>query len=196
MTFDLHLSSDTMKLGASKHWSVALKSLTNETDISAKALLEYFQPLRDFLSGEIKRMKSDALRPILAEYNDNAAKQCNKLQLAAWAKITDVNNAEKNKAHAEAVEEHAKFIKSQYEKHFQGLNPSDYDDEQIQRQIRIIKNIGTNALNDSRLAELTLTKNEMENIYNNAEFCDFQQSNCTKKLTLNPGEYICTVDFK
>lgn len=178
-----------MKLGASKHWSVALESLTNETDISAKALLEYFQPLRDFLIDEINDMKSDALRSILAEYNDMAAKQCNKLQLADWAKTTDVNNEEKSKAYAKAVEEHAKFVKDQHKTHFHGLNPSDFNDENIQRQIKFIANIGKYALNDIRLAELTQTMDEMEKIYNNAEFCDFQQPNCTKKLTLDPGEF-------
>lgn len=176
-----------MKLGASKHWSVALKSLTNESDVSAKALLEYFKPLRDFLNEEIKRFKSDAMRPILAEYNKNAAIQCNKLKLADWAKTTDVNNVEKSRAYAKAVEEHAKFVKEQHKQHFQGLDPSDFSDEQIQRQIKIITNIGKFALNESRLAELTATKEQMEKIYNNAEFCDYREPNCTEKLTLEPG---------
>lgn len=167
---------------------MALKSLTNETEISTKALLEFFEPLRDFLNKEIKEMESDAMRRILAEYNDIAAIQCNKLNLADWAKTTDVNNEEKGKAYAKAVEEHAEFVRDQHKNHFQGLNPSDFHDEQIQRQLRIIKNIGTNALNATRLAELVETRGEMQNIYNNAEFCDYHEPNCTEKLTLEPGE--------
>lgn len=184
-----------MKLGASKHWSVALKLLTNETDISARALLEYFEPLRSFLIEETKRMKSDDMRPILAKYNEVAAIQCSKLQLADWEKTTDVNNVEKSKAYTKAVKEHAEFVKDQHKKHFYGLKPSDFNDEQIQRQIQIITNIGINALNESRLTELTNTTDEMEKIYNNAEFCDFYEPNCTEKLTLEPGRCLCFTDI-
>lgn len=178
-----------MKLGASKHWSVALKLLTNETDIRANAFLEYFEPLREYLTREIKRMKSDEMRDILTEYNKKAATQCNKLKLAKWAKITDINNVEKHGASVKAVAEHAAFIRDEYERHFHDLDPSDYDDEQVRRQVRFIKMIGKNALNSSRLNELTRTLDEMENVYNNAEFCDFNKPNCTQKLTLEPGEF-------
>lgn len=183
-----------MKLGASKHWSEALRSLTNETEISAKALLEYFEPLRVHLVEEIKRMNSDAMRPILAEYNDAAAKQCNKLQLANWAKATDINNAEKSETYAKAVAEHAEFVREQHQK-FEGLNVSDFNDEQIQRQIKIITKIGKYALNESRLAELTKTKDAMEKIYNNAQFCDYHKPNCTEKLTLEPGKFIRAIEM-
>lgn len=184
-----------MKLGASKHWSVALRSLTNETEISAKALLEYFEPLRVHLVEEIKRMNSDAMRPILAKYNDAAAKQCNKLQLANWAKTTDINNVEKSEAYAKAVAEHAEFVREQHKKYFEGLNPKAFNDEQIQRQIKIITNTGKYALNESRLAELTKTKDAMEKIYNNAEFCDYHYPNCTEKLTLEPGKLMRAIEM-
>lgn len=154
--------------------------------MSAKALLEYFKPLHVFLIDEIKRLKDKTLRPILSEYNNLAALQCNKLQLAEWAKITDVNNEDKSKAYTKAINEHAKFVKDQYSQHFSGLKSSDFSDEQIQRQIKILTNIGVNALNESRLAELTETKVKLEKIYNNAEFCDFYEPNCTNKLTLEP----------
>lgn len=38
-----------MSLGASKHWSDALQEMTGETEISASALLEYFEPLMQYL---------------------------------------------------------------------------------------------------------------------------------------------------
>ncbi|XP_031624027.1 angiotensin-converting enzyme-like isoform X2 [Contarinia nasturtii] len=50
--------ADALKLGASKHWSEALKLITGETTLSANAILEYFKPLRTVLVSEINRMKA------------------------------------------------------------------------------------------------------------------------------------------
>ena len=41
-----------LSLGASVHWSEALESLTNEREMNADALLEYFKPLTDWLIKE------------------------------------------------------------------------------------------------------------------------------------------------
>lgn len=41
-----------LELGASKHWSYALNVLTNQTKVSADALLEYFSPLEKWLRKE------------------------------------------------------------------------------------------------------------------------------------------------
>lgn len=38
-----------LELGASEHWSVALKKMTGETEVSAEPILEYFKPLSDWL---------------------------------------------------------------------------------------------------------------------------------------------------
>lgn len=38
-----------LSLGRSKHWTEALRLMTNETKISAKAMLEYFRPLHEYL---------------------------------------------------------------------------------------------------------------------------------------------------
>lgn len=38
-----------LKLGLSKHWKEALKEFTGEDDLSADAVLEYFDPLLTFL---------------------------------------------------------------------------------------------------------------------------------------------------
>jgi peptidyl-dipeptidase A len=43
---------DGLKLGLSKHWSVALEAMTGEKVIDGGALLEYFKPLYDFLKKE------------------------------------------------------------------------------------------------------------------------------------------------
>jgi hypothetical protein len=41
-----------LSLGSSKHWTHALKLLTGEDSIKADAILEYFQPLHDWLIAE------------------------------------------------------------------------------------------------------------------------------------------------
>jgi hypothetical protein len=41
-----------LALGASKHWSYALKKLSNETTVSADAIIEYFKPLENWLIKE------------------------------------------------------------------------------------------------------------------------------------------------
>lgn len=44
---------DGLSLGASKHWSETLSILTDgETKLSADAILEYFEPLDQFLKNE------------------------------------------------------------------------------------------------------------------------------------------------
>lgn len=179
-----------LKLGASEHWSVALEALTGDKKMSAAALLDYFKPLHDFLIVENKRLADeDKMRQTLQMYNVDASKMCNKLQLAEWDKITDINNEEKAKIYAATLAEHAKFIKDEYNKHFNGSMPDHFRDEKIQRQILYITNLGISALNESQLNNLTNAKTEMEKIYNNAEFCGYSSPNCTKeeRLTLDPG---------
>jgi len=47
---------ETMAMGASRPWRVALEAMTGDRDIKADALLEYFEPLRKFL--EVENLKS------------------------------------------------------------------------------------------------------------------------------------------
>jgi ABC-type long-subunit fatty acid transport system fused permease/ATPase subunit len=42
-----------MRVGSSEHWSEVLHKLTGETELNAKALLEYYEPLFDFLSNNM-----------------------------------------------------------------------------------------------------------------------------------------------
>jgi peptidyl-dipeptidase A len=46
---------DGLELGLSKHWSVALKAMTGETEISGDAIIDYFKPLYDYLKEENKK---------------------------------------------------------------------------------------------------------------------------------------------
>lgn len=52
---------DGLELGLSKHWSVALEKMTGEKVISGKAVVEYFQPLYEFLKEENAKDSSTGL---------------------------------------------------------------------------------------------------------------------------------------
>ncbi|KAK4880643.1 hypothetical protein RN001_008789 [Aquatica leii] len=46
-----------LSLGSSRHWRVALKAISGETELSGSAILEYFQPLYKYLKLENKKSK-------------------------------------------------------------------------------------------------------------------------------------------
>lgn len=159
--------------------------------MSADAILEYFAPLRQVLVAENERLrKEDEVREVLAKYNEEATVQCHRVRIADWDKTTDLNNRTKEEIYAKAVAENAQFTKNQIDAHFRGLNTNGFTDERIKRQIKHISNLGANALNETRLLELTDTISEMVKIYNKAEFCDYSKPNCTddERLTLDPGK--------
>lgn len=48
-----------LSLGASKHWTFALETLTGEKSVSAEAIFEYFKPLQDWLIKENSKFPDD-----------------------------------------------------------------------------------------------------------------------------------------
>lgn len=46
---NIFLFRNMLKLGRSKSWTQALKELTGETQMKASGILDYFQPLYDWL---------------------------------------------------------------------------------------------------------------------------------------------------
>jgi len=54
------LLSDGLKLGSSRHWKDVLYVMTNERELRGSALLEYFQPLSEFLKKENSMKVSEA----------------------------------------------------------------------------------------------------------------------------------------
>lgn len=42
-------------MGASKHWKDALEAITGERDLKADAILEYFEPLYEFLKDQNRK---------------------------------------------------------------------------------------------------------------------------------------------
>lgn len=164
--------------------------MTDNAEMSADAFLEYFKPLQDFLKDANQRLaKEDEVRQILAKYNVDATKQCTKLQLADWDKTTDLNNATKQQIYQKAVAENAAFAKQQYQLHFSHYNADDFSDENVRRQVTLLKRLGKDALNESDLLKLTEHIEKMVKIYNTATFCGYDKPNCSdsERLTLDPG---------
>ena len=50
----ISLFRDMMKLGSSVHWEEALEAITGSRQMSAEPLVEYFQPLLDWLDEQIE----------------------------------------------------------------------------------------------------------------------------------------------
>lgn len=182
--------SDGLKLGGSKHWSEVLRIMTGNDAMSADAILEYFKPLHDFLKEANKKLAiEDEVRQLLIKYNENASKQCTKLQLADWDKSTDLKNETKLQIYQRAVSENAAFTKEQYKLHFSHYNADDFSDEKVRRQIKILKNLGREALDEPDLLSLTENIEKMVQIYNTATFCSYHKQNCSdeERFTLDPG---------
>lgn len=51
-----------LELGLSKHWSVALQKMTNQTELSGDAVLEYFKPLLEYLIEENEKDGSAVIK--------------------------------------------------------------------------------------------------------------------------------------
>lgn len=48
-----------LELGSSKHWTYALRLLTNEDKVSSDAVFEYFKPLEEWLIKENSKYPDD-----------------------------------------------------------------------------------------------------------------------------------------
>lgn len=86
--------------------------------------------------------------------------------------------------------EEAAFEKDTWNQYFKDLNPDDYQDEFLRRQVEDLIVLGNAALDEDRLSELTTTVNTMTNIYSTARICPYKEQDCdldTAGLTLEPG---------
>lgn len=90
----------------------------------------------------------------------------------------------------EVILESAAFRKDVYDRHFKGANIDNYQDPDVKRKLKILKNIGTAALNDTDLTALNAARNRMSQTYNNAKICPFNRQNCNHRnedaLPLDP----------
>lgn len=164
--------------------------MTSETDLNTDGILEYFRPLREFLQQENRQLRFEwVTRGHLKSYNEQAGDECRKYQLAEWDFITDVNNRTKHALRSQALLHYSKFKKDAYDLFFSKLNPDEFADESLRRQIMIVTKLGTGHLNGTRLQELSLLKSKMESTYSMVTFCPYSKRDCnlqTEALTLEP----------
>lgn len=86
--------------------------------------------------------------------------------------------------------ESAAYRKGMYVKYFKDANIDSYTNPDVKRKLKILKNIGTAALDDIDLTALNAARNRMSQTYNNAKICPFNRQNCDHKsddaLSLDP----------
>lgn len=87
--------------------------------------------------------------------------------------------------------EYANYRKSQHASYWSKVENVEFykDDPIMYRQLQILKDVGTAALDDSQLTALNGARNSMSRVYNNARVCPFSKQNCnlaTEGKTLDP----------
>lgn len=91
----------------------------------------------------------------------------------------------------EAAIEYSTFILENFDEHFKGVDPYQYD-KPIQRQLFQLQNIGTNILKDDELKEFTRLVSEMVQIYSTASICPYENQGCAEddenRWDLTPGK--------
>ncbi|KAF5302725.1 hypothetical protein FQR65_LT08467 [Abscondita terminalis] len=172
-----------LSLGVSKHWKDVLKEMTGETDLDATAILEYFDPL-------LKYLKEENLKHYLeTTYEKEASQHTNDLVHAEWNFATDVANKTAEQEQLAVTLEVAKYNKDMWTNLFHDLNEDDYSDDELKRQINILKVVGNAALEEGKLSELSTAVSSMTNIYSTAKICPYSKQNCdleTEGLALEP----------
>lgn len=89
---------------------------------------------------------------------------------------------------AEAALEYAQYRKKMYNDHFKNASDNFIDPDVI-RKIKLLKDMGTAALEDADFNLLTATRTNMSGIYNSAKICPYEKQNCsleTEGWTLDP----------
>jgi len=175
--------------GLSQHWSESLKAMTGETKLSASAILEYFEPLREFLRVENKKLAEENMELTLSSYSEQSNKVFNELVVAAWDVQTNVGDREKQEIYANVTLESARFTRENFDEYFKDVEVEDFESEDIKRQLKFLTKMGLDILDDADLLELTEAKTRMEEVYSAAKICPFNKQNCnlaTEGIPLDP----------
>lgn len=73
---------------------------------------------------------------------------------------------------------YANFRMAKYNAFWKDANVSHYASEDVKRQLTFLKNVGTAALPEANLTDLTATRNRMTTIYNTARICPYNNRQC------------------
>lgn len=178
-----------MKLGKSEPWPDILEVMTGERTMNGGAIMEYFAPLYKFLRQANRDENQERVRQQLFTHSAAASGFCNQLKNAEWDVATDLHSQTKKDALLEAIRLNAQFVKGKHEELFKDLNPDDFDDIAVKRQVMFLSHLGVNILPAEKLVERQGTSDAMQLVYNEATVCPFNKQDCnleTEGLSLNP----------
>lgn len=182
-----------LSLGYSENWQLALEKLTGGSSISGDALREYFAPLYDFLQAENKRMKNIEMEAVIEKYNEDFSVACNRQVKAQYATQVDVLNTTLKAELGEILNENARFVLDNYNKHFADIQIDDYTNAEIRRQLKYLSQISVNSLPTSDFNLLNEALGYMQNIYSTSSVCPYSKKDCAdddaERLTLDPELY-------
>ncbi|KAI4458414.1 angiotensin-converting enzyme [Holotrichia oblita] len=206
---------DALSHGSSEDWSEILKTLTDETEVDASAMLEYFEPLQDYLErgssvmiqfsfilllttnycilpilGQTHEFESEEelIEWLATDYEKFATDSCLRLQTAKWNYETNINTDTAEEL-AIVTQEVTEQRKQWWELYFSELNIDDYTNEALRRQLTSLKNIGSLVLSDDKLEELTNAEQTLMNGYKTERICPYNNRACdleTEGLYLVP----------
>ncbi|GJQ76300.1 hypothetical protein Trydic_g14, partial [Trypoxylus dichotomus] len=183
-----------LSLGSSVHWSQALEEMTGETELDGTAILDYFKPLYDYLVDYNNQSppfetEEELINWLGNTYEQFASENCYQQQVAEWDYATDIDNPEKAAVLTQVTLDVAEKRKEWWQQHFAPLNVDDYQDEQLKRQLRSLKNLGSAALSVDKLEEFTNILQSMRNTYSTGKICPYSQQACVLEnegLSLEP----------
>ncbi|XP_055868874.1 angiotensin-converting enzyme-like isoform X2 [Biomphalaria glabrata] len=191
-----------MQLGSLKPWQALLLNTTGDSRLSPSALLEYFQPLIDFLQTEIGNdfgwdsmcpqqddlsesseyaTEVESVKQFLDSYEMDSLKILQEVTVADWNEETNITDYNKEILVNIGLME-AKFsqVKADEAERFN----TSHLPKSLARQLKDIKDLGELAQrNETKYKKLQNIKADMESIYGTAKVC-LTDSEC---LELTPG---------
>lgn len=175
-----------LRLGTSKPWPDILEEMTGERTMNGRALMEYFEPLFTYLKQDEQQ---NLVRQQLVTYSTVASGFCTRLNNAAWDVDSDLHSEEKRDIFLREITLSANFNKEQHERLFKDLNPDDFDDIDVRRQVMLLSKLGVDALPTVQLEERQAKIDDMVLVYNEALVCPFEKPTCdleVEGMSLNP----------
>nr|XP_011423379.2 uncharacterized protein LOC105325490 isoform X2 [Crassostrea gigas] len=179
--------SEMLKLGSSVSWQEAMEKITGQREMSAKAVLEYFQPLTDWLKkqnegeeigwtgacpGNGRKRTAEVAKQWLKEYNTIAEQALYTISEVEWSYATNITDENSRKL-VDARLVYAKFNKEAAQNASQLLRELDTSLSPTERrELKKISTIGTDALkNETKLKQLNSLQSEIEGLYGKAKVC-------------------------
>ncbi|XP_067685542.1 uncharacterized protein [Haliotis asinina] len=175
------LLGNVLKLGASKPWPEVMEMMTGGRDMDVGAVIEYFQPLFDWLEKENEGEElgwsdgcpsedDNEAAAFLQDYDKEAEKHLVKMTVADWAYQTNLTE-ETSKASVQGRLDLADFQK-QYADKANKIDWRNLEEESMKRQFQKITDIGTSAMKDkNKLKQMEQLQSQMEDIYGAGKVC-------------------------